>query len=166
VKAPLGIVDPRLLSARRWRCSQPSSDVDAVSDVNGEQIHSVVNHRLAPGATANADMRRMVVKQLRAWALEESTVQDVALTTHELVVNALVHGDPPVDLRLVHTGDNLVVEVQDRSIHRPSRRNVGMREERGRGLHVVEALALAWGVRVGAGHKTVWATHALTQRGP
>jgi anti-sigma regulatory factor (Ser/Thr protein kinase) len=103
----------------------------------------------------------MVVDQLRAWGVAPSVVEEVALTTHELVANALVHGEAPVDLRLVHTGSQLVVEVHDRSTERPVPRVVDVNEEHGRGLQIVEALTAAWGVRIGPEDKTVWASHLL-----
>ncbi len=151
---------------RSLRPGGPDDDVALlVSQVSGAPFHAAVSHRLMPGRNAIADTRRLVVDQLRAWGLDEVTVEDVALTTHELVANALVHGDPPVDLRLVHTGSQLLVEVHDRSTDRPRRRNADTGEERGRGLHVVASLATDWGARVGSGHKTVWASHVLTPMG-
>ncbi len=123
---------------------------------------SAVVHRLTPGRTAVADMRHVVVDQLRAWGLPEGAVEDVAMTTHELLANALVHGTPPIDLRLVHTGSELIVEVHDGSTSRPRPRSAAMDEEHGRGLQVVEALATRWGTVVGQGRKTVWARHTIT----
>jgi anti-sigma regulatory factor (Ser/Thr protein kinase) len=118
--------------------------------------------RLATGRTAIGVMRHLVGDQLRAWGLPEGAVEDVVLTTHELVANALLHGKPPIDLRLVHTGSELIVEVHDRSIRGPRPRNAALDEESGRGLRVVEALATRWGSRVGTRSKTVWARHTIT----
>jgi anti-sigma regulatory factor (Ser/Thr protein kinase) len=156
---------PEML-VRALRPDGPDDDVALlITRVNAEPFQAAISHRLADGETAIADTRRMVVDQLRAWGLEETSVDDIALTTHELVANALVHGDPPVDLRLVHTGSQLVVEVHDRSTHRPRRQNVELGEEHGRGLQLVAALADDWGARVGPASKAVWASHSLTPAG-
>jgi two-component sensor histidine kinase len=120
-----------------------------------------MSHRLPGGETAIADARRLVVDQLRAWGLSESIVDVVALTAHELMVNALRHGDPPVDVHLVHTGSELVVEVQDRSTGRPRQRSPRADEEHGRGLQMIDALATRWGSRVGPRGKVVWVRHAI-----
>ena len=126
---------------------------------------SAVRHRLADGETAVTDLRHVVLDQLRAWGLPEGAVDAVALTTHELVANALLHGERPIDVRLVHTDTDVVVEVRDRSTSRPRRRDVGADEEHGRGLQVVDALATGWGARVEARSKIVWARHSITPVG-
>jgi hypothetical protein len=89
--------------------------------------------------------------------------EDVVQTTHELVTTAFEHGEPPIDIRMVHTGSEVVVEVRDRSSIRPRARRPAASEEHGRGLQVVEALASGWGTRMGRGVKTVWCRHAITR---
>jgi PAS domain S-box-containing protein len=161
---PIELLPETLVQA--LRPEGPDDDVALlVTRVNAEPFQSAVSHRLTAGATAVADTRHLVVEQLRAWGIAEETVEDIAMTTHELVANAMVHGDPPVDLRLVHTGSELIVEVHDRSTTRPRRRNAEAGEEHGRGLQVVDALATGWGARVGSARKTVWASHSLTPGG-
>jgi hypothetical protein len=110
-------------------------------------------------------MRHRVVEQLEVWGLPRDTVEAVALTSHELVANALVHGRPPVELRLVHNPTELLVEVVDGSTDRPRRLSVAPDEEHGRGLEVVDALASAWGATVGSGSKVVWARHRIAAAG-
>jgi PAS domain S-box-containing protein len=164
--ADLPVEDVPEALVRALRPEGPDDDVALlVIRVNGEPFRSAVSHRLATGESAVAETRKMVVDQLREWGLQESLVEDIALTTHELVANALVHGVPPVDLRLVLTGSQLVVEVHDRSTDRPRRHLVETGEEHGRGLQLVSALADDWGARVGSGSKTVWASHSLTPAG-
>jgi anti-sigma regulatory factor (Ser/Thr protein kinase) len=124
-----------------------------------------VSLRLDPGATAVVDMRHRVVEQLEAWGLPRDTVEAVALTAHELVANARLHGHPPVELRLVNSPSELLVEVRDTSTDRPRRLSVAPDEEHGRGLQVVEALASAWGATVGSGSKVVWARHRIAAAG-
>ncbi len=161
---PVATIPERLVHA--LRPGGPDDDVALlICQVDAGLSHSTLSHRVTADEGVVADTRRRVVDQLRDWGIDESVVSDVALTSHELVTNALVHGVPPVDLRLVNTGSQLVVEVHDRSTDRPRRRDVAEGDEHGRGLQVVAALASDWGARVGSGHKTVWASHALTPGG-
>jgi hypothetical protein len=48
------------------------------------------------------------------------------------------------------------IEVRDHSAQLPKRRSPDVSSESGRGLHLVEELALAWGVEPEAAGKTVW----------
>ena len=47
----------------------------------------------------------------------------------ELVTNAIVHGCPPVRLRLTHLGDEVLVEVDDGFAHPPRRQRPEPGEE-------------------------------------
>ena len=89
------------------------------------------------------------------------------LVVSELVTNAVRHGpvlEREVEIAVSVLSDGAcLVEVRDESttVPRPRAANCGQvgYEESGRGLHLVEALAEAWGVarhRDGRG-KTVWA---------
>lgn len=68
-----------------------------------------------------------------------------------------MHGQGNVELRLRLTRDRLVVEVTDQGRHLPRRRWTSRDDERGRGRHVVAALAARWGFRLSGGGKVVWA---------
>lgn len=85
-------------------------------------------------------------------------VHAVELVVTELVTNALLHGEPPVSVRLIHLGPSIRVEVEDAGAHLPV---VGVRDLEsmtGRGLAVVAGMSSGWGVDPGrrAG-KVVWA---------
>jgi anti-sigma regulatory factor (Ser/Thr protein kinase) len=125
------------------------------------QPRRTVTRRLARDQAAIVDARRMVVEQLRDWGIAEELIDEIALTAHELVANAFVHAVPPVDLRIIHAGSELIVEVDDRSPDRPQRRYSEPDAEHGRGLQVVEALATQWGSRLHPTTKTVWSSHEI-----
>jgi anti-sigma regulatory factor (Ser/Thr protein kinase) len=81
----------------------------------------------------------------------------VAVVLTELLSNAVQHAGPPVRLRLLVTGDRVLIEVRDTSTLRPRRRAPSPHEDRGRGLHIVDALATDWGFRITRDGKSTWA---------
>lgn len=84
---------------------------------------------------------------------------DVELAVSELLGNVVRHVGPgaPVRLRVSGDGTTTRVEVTDRTGDAvPAPRSPSPDEESGRGLALLEALAVRWGVVRGAGGKTVW----------
>lgn len=85
-------------------------------------------------------------------------VHAVELVVTELVTNSLLHGEPPVYIRLIHQGGSIRVEVEDAGAHLPV---VGLHDPEsmtGRGLSVVAGMSSGWGVDPGRrGGKVVWA---------
>ncbi|WP_030993900.1 MULTISPECIES: ATP-binding protein [unclassified Streptomyces] len=85
---------------------------------------------------------------------------DVQLCVTELLTNVVDHvGEgTPVTVRVVGTPYGSVrVEVTDpdpRAL--PVLLRASLADESGRGLAVLDSLALRWGVEPGADHKTVW----------
>jgi anti-sigma regulatory factor (Ser/Thr protein kinase) len=80
------------------------------------------------------------------------------LMVSELVTNAVVHGEGPIDLRIERLGDRVRIAVTDHGTGTPV--EDGMPDSdavHGRGLAIVARLAQRWGVRAhqGAG-TTVW----------
>jgi serine phosphatase RsbU (regulator of sigma subunit)/anti-sigma regulatory factor (Ser/Thr protein kinase) len=85
-------------------------------------------------------------------------VQDVELVVTELVTNALLHGHPPVRLRLHTDHGRIRVEVEDSGRDVPVRVRSGPDSMTGRGLGLVAALTRGWGVEAAeSGAKMVWA---------
>ena len=94
-------------------------------------------------------------------ALEElgATVHSerASLLASELTTNAVLHARTPITVE-VSVGASIRISVYDSSAEMPALRSLSELAGTGRGLHLVEALAAAWGVeRTGAGGgKAVW----------
>jgi PAS domain S-box-containing protein len=115
------------------------------------------------GRPTVADARQFVVDRLRGWDVPEAVTRDVTLIASELVTNAMVHGGPPVELRLERNGSRIVVEVQDDAAgHLPRARRPADDDEHGRGLHIVDALSDEWGIRGTDRGKCVWSARVWT----
>ncbi|WP_158692630.1 ATP-binding protein [Streptomyces roseochromogenus] len=112
--------------------------------------------------TAVSTARRVVRELLTAWEVPEGPLDDGVLVTSELVTNALVHtaGDR-IACRLHDTSDRIRIEVEDREggPALPTARRPGPDDQHGRGLLLVDALSLDWGVTPIPGQlaRVVWA---------
>lgn len=107
--------------------------------------------------------RAVLRKALETWGL--ASVEGAALLVlSELLTNAVVHGrvspGREVETRFRLEAGALRIRVDDASEQWPSARS--KREEGGRGLALVGALSISWGVsnRVGVG-KSLWAVLAV-----
>ncbi len=85
------------------------------------------------------------------------TGDDAVLVLSELVTNAMVHAGAGCTIEVRHHDGLLRLEVRDRSPQAPVLRLVGPADVGGRGLHVVDAIAEAWGWEPTADGKRVWA---------
>ncbi|RMI44133.1 ATP-binding protein [Streptomyces triticirhizae] len=118
--------------------------------------------RLPAELRAAGQARRRVRFALAAWGVSDETAETVELVISELTANAVRHTESAtVDCRLWDAGDRLGVEVTDEHAgsRTPRPRAAGVDEECGRGLALVDALSLRWGVapaRLGIGQR-VWA---------
>jgi anti-sigma regulatory factor (Ser/Thr protein kinase) len=74
----------------------------------------------------------------------------------ELVSNAVRHSDEAVIVSLRLVGDRLRVDVEDTSDRMPLLRQPEDAEAEGRGLRLVDALAVEWGVELVERGKAVW----------
>lgn len=108
------------------------------------------------------------VKQARDWVrtvLEKLDREDIVfaaeLGVSELVTNAILHGTPPISVRVRGTREHPRVEVRDAS-KRPPEVNIrmGRGEELfstfGRGLGIVALSSQAWGAELVPEGKLVW----------
>ncbi|WP_063727785.1 ATP-binding protein [Streptomyces sp. RTd22] len=115
--------------------------------------------------------RRLAVQQLDAWGIPygSETSLTVSSVAAELAANAATHGRVPgrdFRLRLVLHAHAVRIEVTDtRTEERPPAPGQltppPTDAETGRGLLLVQALSLAWGVDERPVGKTVWAECAL-----
>jgi anti-sigma regulatory factor (Ser/Thr protein kinase) len=105
---------------------------------------------------AVAEARGFVTQQLRRWGLE-SLASDAELLTSELVTNAVLHARGDVITVIVAVAEGVAeIGVSDRSSDLPEQRSRTWRAEGGRGLRLVDLVALEWGVVPVAGGKQVW----------
>ena len=128
---------------------------------------------LGPSPTAPAAARHFVRDTCWYWRLEEvddpddpierawaqNLVDRAELVASELVTNGVLHTRGPVRLRLALRGERLHVAVADQSrrLLRLAADPDNPDAEGGRGLAVVERLAVAWGVHhPPEGGKVVW----------
>ncbi|MCW2819887.1 MAG: hypothetical protein JWR42_2674 [Marmoricola sp.] len=103
-----------------------------------------------------AAARAFVRQTLRGWGLDR--LEDtVTLLVTEMVTNALVHTDGDAGLELRHQDGVVRVLVTDSFSRVPHHRAQDPDATGGRGLLVVGALALEWGVEPSGEGKTVWA---------
>jgi anti-sigma regulatory factor (Ser/Thr protein kinase) len=104
-----------------------------------------------------AGVRRAVRAALVRYGLDGDHADVAQVLASELVMNAVVHGAPPIVVRLSVEQADTVLEVYDGSDTLPS-----LAETEGsshRGLRVVSSLCTDWGaVPVDGGGKTVWCT--------
>ncbi|MFD0005759.1 ATP-binding protein [Streptomyces sp. NPDC127178] len=108
--------------------------------------------------------RRRVRDHLADWGHgpRDAALGDAVLLVSELATNVVRHGpllEREFEVAVTALADgSCLIEVSDEGQHAPRLRSVGESEEAGRGLHLVENLAAAWGVWSRGRHgKTVWA---------
>lgn len=116
--------------------------------------------------------RRRVRGHLADWGhdADDPAVADAVLLVSELVTNAVRHsplleGEFEVAVTVLADG-SCFIEVSDEGFTEPRLRTVADWEETGRGLHLVESIAEAWGVWNRGRHgKTVWVLVAASSGG-
>jgi anti-sigma regulatory factor (Ser/Thr protein kinase) len=100
--------------------------------------------------------RRFVDETLRRWECSDA-LETIELLVSELVTNAVVHARSEPEVAVILHRDVIRVEVTDASPAQPERRSPDVYEPSGRGLGLVEKLAMAWGVDAAdGGGKVVW----------
>ncbi|MFB7477112.1 ATP-binding protein [Kitasatospora sp. NPDC056184] len=108
-----------------------------------------------------AHARTLTAQALADWypsGLGDGVAEDVVLLAAELVANAMLHGDGPLEMVLDVTAARLRVEVSDRSPVMPiPRRPHDPALPGGHGLFIVERTADRWGAEPHSQGKTIWA---------
>jgi anti-sigma regulatory factor (Ser/Thr protein kinase) len=109
-----------------------------------------------PGSVREA---RVLVRE-QGRDLPEAVVDDAELLVSEVVTNAIRHGGPDIQLEVAVRDRALVIRVSDGGAGMPAVTpfESGLDEPSGRGLRMVELLAVDWGVerRQSGSGKTVW----------
>jgi anti-anti-sigma factor len=118
--------------------------------------------QLAPTPTAAATARRFVRETLRSWRLtsaESELIDQAELLADELVTNAVIHARSDMLLRLELGGELLHIAVRDQDWRLPRLLRDDPDGQGGRGLRLVEWVAVTWGAQPHPeGGKVVWCT--------
>ena len=108
-----------------------------------------------PHPSSVRSARRFVTDSLEA--LDAGAVVDTAaLLLSELVTNGVLHARTQLTVEIEARGARIRVTVRDGNTVLPSRRAFSELAGSGRGLHLVDSIADAWGVEEEAGGKRVW----------
>ena len=114
---------------------------------------------LDPGPTAAAAARRFVSGCLAGSS--DDAVANAELVVSELVTNSILHAGTSLRIGVRQLDRVVRLEVGDQDRHRPEPKQYSPEAGTGRGLQLIEALAVAWGVHSGPDGKTVWADVSL-----
>jgi PAS domain S-box-containing protein len=110
------------------------------------------------------ETRAVVESSLRSWEVPRTVGEEIVLAVSELVTNAMLHGRPPIELRMRRHGHEVFVEVRDCATLMPRRMRPSEDDEHGRGLQLVSALTDRWGARPIRDGKAVWCVFRLGER--
>lgn len=112
--------------------------------------------------------RHQVVDKVRAWGvrMDDETADAIRLVASELITNAVVHGEGPVTVVLYHRPGRLVIDVLDGSSSAPQASCAQADDEGGRGLALVDLLAVRSAWEPSGCGKRVWAEIALPMAAP
>jgi anti-sigma regulatory factor (Ser/Thr protein kinase) len=100
--------------------------------------------------------RGFVTSTLTEWGVT-GVLEPAALLTSELVTNAVVHARSDIELVMRCEDGRVRIEVVDRCEDPPVRRSATPEQTSGRGLALVDALALSWGVNpLPEAGKSIW----------
>ncbi|MEU6224221.1 ATP-binding protein [Streptomyces sp. NPDC047042] len=132
-----------------------------------------VTFRLARHRRSVPRVRALLLAVLHGWEAGQEVAETAELVLSELVTNALrvrAPQDRQVGVRIAHSADEglLRLEVSDAGAGTPEVRAPGADETGGRGLLLVDALTLRWGVtgRAAGIGKTIWAELKATDLAP
>lgn len=123
-------------------------------------MRTAVELTLGRDAEAVPKARRFVASSLVGEP--DEMMADIQLVVTELVTNAMLHGEPPVTVRLALYDASIRVEVQDAGrdvpVVVPASPAPSLGSMTGRGLALVAGLASSWGVDAGRSRgKVIWA---------
>lgn len=120
--------------------------------------HSLRHERHVPSLlSAHGIARDFVRVHLVRWGRTE-ILSDAQVIIGELFTNAITHSRSEGHVIAIDWNGGLIrLEVWDSSPVRPIKRPIDPEAEHGRGIRIVEALSYAWGSRMAASGKCVWA---------
>ena len=103
--------------------------------------------------------RRFVLDALADWRLDAvgRLIDDVALVVSEMVTNVVLHAETEAELVVSLGQGGLRVEVHDGSPQPPVHKHRAELAGTGRGVGLIESLAVDWGFEPEGTGKVVWA---------
>ena len=134
--------------------SKPPGEILPLSSGKAKAVSRV--RRLPANADAPSFARGFVRSELGG--CEEKVLLAAELMVSELVSNAVVHGSGPIQLEFLRAEDIVKATVTDRGAGRPELQDPRKDEPHGRGILIVQSLALDWGVEDCEVGKSVWFT--------
>ncbi|WP_239381817.1 SpoIIE family protein phosphatase [Frankia sp. CIT1] len=129
--------------------------------VNGGQ--PMLHMEISGSVQSVRDARQAAAAALASWRIPPKRAADVVLAVSELVTNAVLYGEVPMDLRLRPAGHELILDVRDAASTLPQRLRATADDEHGRGVHLVSLIADRWGARNTDDGKSVWCTFTINQ---
>jgi anti-sigma regulatory factor (Ser/Thr protein kinase) len=108
-----------------------------------------------PSDVASCSVARRFVRETLAQAADDLRA-NASLLVSEVVTNAVLHASGPVTVEIQQNGSAYRIAVSDCSRTPPTEKGYRADDATGRGLHLLDSLAAAWGwKRTGPG-KVVW----------
>lgn len=129
-----------------------------VARISDRSVQQVAVLDVAAATSALPEGRRFTDNTLHQWSLPDGVVEDAMLIVSELLTNAIVHGRPPIRLRLRKTLDELAIEIDDAASAMPRKLRASPEDLHGRGLAIVAEVGARWAARADGYGKTVWST--------
>ena len=121
--------------------------------------------RLPPTAAAATRARALIAESCRDWQVDHVR-GPATLIISELVSNAVEHAGTDLQVNVALRRDRLHLSVRDHDPRVPvtpdADRDHGNPAVRGRGLHLIDTYATAWGCHANDAGKTVWAALRTT----
>jgi anti-sigma regulatory factor (Ser/Thr protein kinase) len=107
-----------------------------------------------------AAARHQMAAHLQAQGINGEVADSAVLLVSELVTNAILHGEPPVELRVDTPQDHVHIEVHDGDrealVLLPRAAPLPHDRMGGRGLRLVQSLSSRWGLDEDDRGKCVW----------
>jgi anti-sigma regulatory factor (Ser/Thr protein kinase) len=160
-------------------CASDLTALRAVSDAHSDVLPPA-SYDIGPATGISADgstearvylavppairaVRQLVVETLRAWG-EDQLVGDAALLVSELATNAVRHASSPFRVSISRSAGAVRIAVEDLGSGEPQLRPTDLERLGGRGVALVDAMSLSWGVEPAPVGKVVWCELPTSER--
>ncbi len=119
-------------------------------------MNATAQRRAFPSTPASAATARRFVEAVLTDVGLGHLASTTTLLVSELVANAVLHTGTPIEVVIKPARDQVRVEVHDGSHQLPMRKHYSTLSGTGRGLMLVERMAVHWGAEPTPGGKVVW----------